>query len=264
MGFLGHFFAVGCTLSVYGIFIEPVAHSFGAPMALASLGITGWQITNGVASPFLGRALQRLSIRRIMAAGAVLLGTGLAAASRAPDILTVGLIFSLWAAPGAILVGALPSSTLVSNWFVATRGRALGIAAAGTTGASMFFPPLAAALIDSVGWRDALLCLSIGATAVALPAVWWLVVDRPEDVGEHPDGNPAPAENASEETQTAPPIGSLLRDRNLWLVGGAFGLLFVPGVVSMLFMVPFARQLGLSLQTAALVMSLRAVAGVVG
>jgi MFS family permease len=56
----------------------------------------------------------------------------------------------------------------------------------------------------------------------------------------------------------------ILADRNFWLIGVTFGLLFAAGLVPVLFTVPYAMQTGLTLQDGAWVMSARAAAAVVG
>ena len=56
---------------------------------------------------------------------------------------------------GATCIGGLPNNAAVARWFVARRGRALGIATAGISSGGIVFAPLSQHLIEHVGWRDA-------------------------------------------------------------------------------------------------------------
>ena len=58
--------------------------------------------------------------------------------------------------------------------------------------------------------------------------------------------------------------GEILRNRNFWVLGIAFGLLFSAGQVMMLFTVPYATQLGMSIQGGAALFAARAFLGILG
>ncbi len=266
IAFLGHLFAVGSALSIYGVFIEEVAAAFGIGMAAAALGVPIYQAVNAGTAPFVGRLLARVPIRRVMLTGAVLLCAGLVGVSRAGTVAQAAIAYGGLVGLGAVLMGALPSSTLIANWFAARRGRALGMAAAGTTAASVVFPPLAAWLIAQHGWRQALLMIGIGVGVLVIPLIATLVISRPEDVGERPDGGlaPPPDPSAPPVAETAITTAEIMRDRNFWVMGVAFGLVFGAGSVVMLFLVPLARELGLSLELGALLLSMRSGMGVIG
>jgi len=262
--FLGNVVGVGFTLHLFGVFVGPVAEGLGATMAVMGLAPLLWQCVNGLLNPFLGRVLGLVPIRIVMATGAALLGTGLVLLSRAATALEAGIVYACLVSIGSVMVGTLPAMTLVSNWYEKKRGRALGIVSSGTTASALILPPLAAWLIGLYGWRQAFLLLGVGAAVVSIPVLLGLVVDRPEHVGEMPDGGPPAPE--SDPVPSTPPVDAraIVADRSFWLIGLAFGLLFAAGLVPVLFTVPYAMQLGFSLQEGAWVMSARAAAGVVG
>jgi len=262
--FLGNAAGVGLTLHVFGVFVEPVAKSFGATMALMAVAPVLWQCINGSLNVPLGRLLGTVSIRRVMALGAGLLGAGLVLLSRASTLVEAGLVYVALVSIGSVMVGTLPAMTLVSNWFEERRGAALGIVSAGTIAAGLFFPPLAAWLIELFGWRQAFLLLGLGTLVAVVPVVLAFVIDRPEQVGERPDGRAASSEGDPIPEVTPVEMGTVLRDRNFWLIALTFSLLFAAGLVSVLFTVPFALQIGLDLQQAAWVMSARSGAGFAG
>lgn len=226
-------------------------------------------IVSGLLSPVVGRALVTrgrpgISIRSVMVAGAVAIGIGLMLISRAESLPTAALAFVLLLSSGTVMMGPLVGQAMAINWFEARRGRALGIVAAGTTVGGVLIPPLAASLIVAFGWRDAMAMLGLLMLALPLPLVAFFATSRPEDIGESPDGVTLPpeAENASEDAPQS--TAKLVRDRNLWIMGTCFALMFSSGTISVMFTIPYAMQLGLPLVGGAMLVSLRSGAGALG
>ena len=89
----------------------------------------------------------------------------------------------------------LSSSNLVAQWFSAKRGFAASFVALGFSASVALHPPLAQWLIDQVGWRDAWFWLGILTWIIYLPLVYFLVQNKPEDIGLLPDGVKVTDEN---------------------------------------------------------------------
>lgn len=179
LGFLAVNLAIGSTFGSFGVLIKPVAADFGASRGLASLGIAIILLLMGLSGPLLGVALRHLRIRTVMIAGALLMAAGFLLASRAPGI-DLSVCHSLVAGSGCALLGIIPSSTLVTNWFVARRGLAMGLISVPLIVA--LAPPAVAWLIEWRDWRFALVMQAV-AVLLLLPFLL-LVVDRPEDIGQ--------------------------------------------------------------------------------
>src|SRR5690606_21632911 len=81
--------------------------------------------------------------------------------------------------------GLVVNVVLVSRWFVKHRGLALGIALAGTSLGNGTLPPLNVALMSAFGWREALMLNSL-LPLLLLPVIWFLVRERPSDMGLTP------------------------------------------------------------------------------
>jgi len=257
-GFLGSVVSVGMTIYLFGVFQDALVDAFDTSVAVLSYGPSLFTLASGVLSPLIGRMLATstrsgLSIRSVMFAGALALGFGLIGLSRAPSLPIAAVVFGGAIAPGAILMGPLLGQALVTNWFDADRGRMLGIVSAGTTVGGMLMPPLAAQLIGMLGWRDSMATLGVLALALMLPAIALLVRDRPaRAIVNAGVGSSEPATDTSVSTI------ALLRDPRLWLVGFAFGFIFSAGLISTLFMVPYATEIGISLEVGAVVAGARA------
>lgn len=280
-GFLGSLVAIGSTIYLFGVFQDALVEAFDTSVATLSFGPSLFTAVSGILSPVVGRSLATpsrpgVSVRAVMFVGALSLGVGFVLLSRANSLPIAALVFTAMIAPGAILMGPLLGQALVTSWFDAERGRMLGIVSAGTTVGGMLMPPLAASLIGALGWRDAMAAIGLLATLVMLPAIALLVRDRPAPEARPDRGRSATsAGGGGQDARAASPEGAaiaepepeiarsastreLLRDPQLWLVGLTFGLIFSAGMVSTIFMVPFATETGIPLLAGSLVAGARA------
>src|SRR5438046_6206504 len=152
----------------------------------------GWsrtQVTSGnalsklVVGPVFGFAagwvVDRFGPRRLMMAGIAMAGVALIGLGRM-TALWMFYFFYLLNALGYVCGGPLPNQVLLSRWFDAARGKAMGVAYLGIGVGGAIVPKLAVWLIERVGWQGALQVLGALIIVVALPLA--LVVK------ESPDG----------------------------------------------------------------------------
>jgi sugar phosphate permease len=263
-------FATGLTTYVFGLFQKPLATEFGASFQQVGLGMTLFSVGSSLFSPVLGVALDRYSIRGIMAAGGGLMAVGFGLMSIAPTLGVLGILFGGLVSCGMLALGTSGSSKVVANWFIVSRGRALGIAAAGTSTGGLLAPPLIAVAIDTFGWRIALLCCACAIALIAVPLVWLVIVNRPEDLGLLADGRDRryAAELPSSRSAASAPadwtFGTLLRDGNFWVITLCVGICFA--VVSSLLVNihPYATDQGIGSRPAALLLSCISISGIAG
>src|SRR5262249_43782446 len=105
----------------------------------------------------------------------------------------------------------IPSTTIVTRWFVRSRGTAMGVLSTGP-GSAVVFYPLNAWLIASLGWRTALVVFGcIVATGTAALA---LLYREPPATAVYPaGGGSSPGTRASGEVWT---LRRALRSVRLW------------------------------------------------
>jgi MFS family permease len=211
----------------------------------------------------VGALVDRRSVRGILVAGALLASASLFGLSRATALWQLGLLFGAGVGGGAAMLGILPSSALVSRWYLRARGRALGVANMGPPAGTVLFALAGGTLVPALGWR-ATLALAALAPLLLVPALLLVVADRPEALGQRPDGAEAePArDGAAHAAPAADPAWSaraLLASRAFWgaslamgLVGGGLGAGWSSQVV------PFAADLGLSAAEGAVAVALGA------
>lgn len=175
-------------LSIGGLppFYKPIREEFVAIGAVdaaraESFIANGANITflmSGVFSLLGGWLVTRFRLRPMMLVGCVLLGGGLILHSQATTATAVYFSrFLMGASLG--FIGVAPCVVLVSGWFNANRGTALGILLTGTSLGGTLIPLAAAPLIASYGWRTAMLAISSLIWIVLLPSIIFFVREAP-------------------------------------------------------------------------------------
>ena len=262
VAFFVDFIAVGFFFYSYGIFFKSIAAEFGDSRLDVAIGITLTQGVGAMLAPFIGRALDRYPLKRIMALGALSMGTGFSLLSVVQSPFQFYLVLSIFVGFGAGAMGQLATSKLVSNWFVRKRGTALGIAATGISVSGVIMPNISAYLVTEFGWRSGFLVYGLITLTLVVPLVLRLVISRPEDVAQLPDG----AKSQTELPAVKAPLRTkeFLGDRNFWLLVAIIGLLFCVQSGTLIHMVPQLTDRGISLQAASLIAAATAGCGVFG
>jgi MFS family permease len=282
--FLSLFISVGFSFYSYGALFKSLAGEFGSSRLGIGLGSSLLFGMTGVLAPFIGHQVDHRSIRKMMAIGAVTTALGFLLVSRIDALWQFYAAFALVVAVGLALMGQLPATALVANWFVRRRGMALGISTMGVSLSGMIMAPAATVLIEVFGWRGTFQVFGILTLVLVTPAVWLVVVDRPEDMGLLPDGRRrAPSEETIRrqpllplssgepmlELPTDEPADPVLkrrihRDPNFWVISISIAFNFCGNGAILTHMIPHATDLGFSAQRAALVLSLAAGMGAAG
>ena len=159
-----------------------------------------------VFAPVAGWLFDRWGAGRVVALGGVVLGASLALTGRVTSLPQYYLCFGLLSAAGIACI-VIPATTIVTRWFVRSRGTAMGILSTANAGSAVAFYPVNAWLIATLGWRAAL--VAFGAlVAVAVMALAVLYRDPPP--ADSPRASHAPA------TGTTWTLRSALRSTRLW------------------------------------------------
>jgi MFS family permease len=271
--FLMHFISVGLVFYSYSVLFKALAADFGGSRLGVAWGLAIMNVAVAAISPWLGRLVDRGSIRRVVCAGACLMAVGFLIASRIEALWQFYAVMGTLLALGSAMMGAIPGSTLVANWFNRRRGIALGIAGMGISLSGVAMAPAATLLIGSIGWRGTFVVYAGLTLVVIVPAVWLTIVDRPEDRGLKMDGAiddvPAPAAgSAAGSTELVPPpewsSRRILGDPNFWVIGLIIGLNFCANGAVLTHIVSYGTDIGLEPMAAALVLSTIAGFGVAG
>jgi OFA family oxalate/formate antiporter-like MFS transporter len=198
-----------------------------------------------------GMLADRYGPRRIAVLGVLCLAAGLGAASVSTSLLTLYFVYSLGVGIGVGLT-YVPSVGAVQPWFTANRAFATGVAVSGIGAGNVLFPPLAAWLIEVLGWRGAYQALALIALVAAGAAA--LAIDN----------KPARTSQAEAANAQGMSLGEAMRTfefRMLYvtLIAGA-GCTFVP----MVHLGPYAADAGYGETAAVALVSLIGLGSLLG
>lgn len=158
--------ACGCVIammsfgprSALGQFLTPLSFDHGWGREVFSLALAIQNLFWGIGQPFAGAVADRFGAVRVLSAGGLLYGLGLAimasADSPAAMHLSAGVLigFGLAGCSGNLVIGAL-GKLVPESW----RSLSFGAATAAGSFGQFLFSPLARALIDAYSWQTALL-----------------------------------------------------------------------------------------------------------
>jgi len=208
-----YFFTNGLALFVPQNLFPRFMETFGATAGEVSRTTAITFVIAGLLAPFVGAGIDRFGVVRVIRSGLVVLGLVFAAYPLARSLQDLYLLHAAIAV-GLVLAGLMPNVVMLSHWFKAGRGTAVGVLAAGSSLAAASLPLAISPLVNNPahGWQT-----GFG----ALAAAFWLcavvpgfLVLREPRVGESDAGVPAPGEPAG--TAEGVPFSIALRSRALW------------------------------------------------
>ncbi len=184
--------ALGLAMNCMGVFFTPLADSFGAGRGSVAIYSTIIQLSSGFFAPAAVKLIEKFRLKPVLLAGSICVAGGLAAMS-----LARGVVMLYCVAPvvgfGTALIGAVPVTTLLGNWFKLKYGLATGIALSFSGVSGALLSPLFTGIINSAGWRAAFLVMGVIAAAITIPGVLLGVAEKPEDKGLWAYGADGPA-----------------------------------------------------------------------
>lgn len=167
------FIVFGIRLS-FSVFLAEFVLSEGQSNEAAASIFSVSMLVFAIGAPLGGILLDRFGARIVFTSGVILLATGLLLSSQAADLNQLTFTYGVVGGAGLGIIGLGPIAANISAWVPpARRGRAIGVAFAGTGFGSLIFVPLCTQLIELFGWRGAyqilgLLCLLLLAPLLAL------------------------------------------------------------------------------------------------
>lgn len=207
------------TLAGLNVFDAKLLVELGVERGPLKFGDTIQLLVSGALAPVGGWLADRYGVRPVMVAGVLLLSGGLYGYSFVDSLADVYLMRAL---TGAALAGAglVICVTIVSRWFVAKRGLALGLMLSGTSLGNAVIPQLNTALIAEHGWRDALTIICLIPLAL-LPIILFVVKEWPDRIGLQAYGAEAARSGVDPKLLAGYEFRDALRSPNFWLIGTA-------------------------------------------
>jgi MFS family permease len=244
----------------FGVFFKPMLNEFGWTRASTAGPYSLNTVISGLLSILAGRMSDRYGSRKVITAGAVILGAGYFLTSRITDLWHLYLIYGLLVAIGLSTM-YVPLAAELTRWFIRRRGLMAGIGISGIGFGISIVPPLASHLIESFGWRTSLLTLGSGSIV--------LIIILAQFLRNHPmvpavPGNPEtkPENPVSERKEYS--LREAAKSKKLWLIFVAwafYGLFFQVGTVHI---VPYATDQGMTAIMASTVLTVIGLIGIFG
>jgi MFS family permease len=208
----------------YGVsaFVDPMLTELGWSRSLFSTAYASGTLASAGALLLVGRQIDRFGNRLVLSLAAVGFGFALLLMSVVNGAVTLLVGFALLRTCGSGVL-TLAARTLIPYWFVRRRGRAFSLLGLAATLSVAVIPPFNELLIGALGWRAAWRVNSLVIWFVLLPAVALLIRDRPETVGQLPDGLHLTegADAPPPEPDHGPPLRQVMRTPSFWALIGA-------------------------------------------
>lgn len=227
------------------------------------------QLIAGVIGPVQGQLMDRIGPRAIMRFGFVALGIGLMIVSQVDTLWQYYAAFVLIAVGGACCA-FFPVTVSLVNWFERKRAFVLSTMSMGYAVGGLLVPFVALSL-DAFGWRTTFFASGVLTIVIGLPLAQ-VMRHKPEDYGEHVDGEPPEkldTHSAPVATLNRPErdftLKEAIRTPAFWLIAFGHGsALLVVGAVSVHVISHLKEDLGYSVGQASLVITLMTVFQVFG
>ena len=177
--------------TAFSLLFPPILAEFQWDRGVTAGAFSFGFVVSAIMSPLIGRMMDRFGPRGVMELGTVLMGAGFLLAPLTSSPWHLYLSIGMLVSGGSVCLGYSGQSLYLPNWFVRTRGLAIGIAFSGVGLGSVTLLPWVQATILGAGWRDACWTLGLLILIVLVP-INLLLRKRPEDMGQLPDGDAAP------------------------------------------------------------------------
>lgn len=257
---IAQFISAGIQVYVNGVFLVPMTESLNWTRTDYTMAQTIGPFFAAGAGFLIGSQIDSRGARPLMMVGVTLMAISLFLMAEITELWQWLLLRGVLMAIGCALVGSLVVNVTLSKWFVERRGRAIGIAAMGTSLAGIVLAPISTAVVDTWGWPAGWRVLAVIALLMIYPTAM-IMRRQPEDHGLHPDGKSAEqvlgggADAAAQDLANSLTRSEALRTRSLYMLVIAFGLAGAGMVTILLHAIPFLTDLGHSRTLAVSVIS---------
>ena len=255
--------AAGLSFWSFGLYIDPLEQEFGWSRWTISGGFSIALLVGALASPLIGRGVDRYGPRRVVFLGALLTGGSFLLLATTTE-LWQWFVYQAITAVFRNMMFFIPFQTLVVRWFDRKRGLAVGILGTGFSMGGFVVVPILQAVIDAVQWEGSFVFSAIVTVAVVAPLSLLLIRDKPSDMGLQMDGGAEPKGGSTEPTVlTGMTDREALRKPLFWVIALALMMFFFGMFGWTAHAVPYYESVGFSKWWAAQLLAIAAGSGII-
>ena len=250
------------TFYSFGVFFKPMLAEFGWTRAMTSGAYSLSFLLSGLLGIVAGRLNDRFGPRLVMTVCGFLFGLGYLLMSQISAAWQLYLFYGVIIAIG-LSAAFVPLVSTVARWFVKRRGLMSGITVSGIGIGTIIMPPIARWLISIYGWRTSYIIIGIVVLVLIMAAAQFLRRD-PGKIGQLPDGESGVQEEepASEAMEFS--LRGAIHTRQLWMLCVIFVCIGFCFQAILVHIVPHATDIGISVVSAASILSIIGGLSIVG
>ena len=256
------------------VLIFPISQQLGWSRTLIAGSVSAGAIASLALAPAVGWAIDRFGARPVLVVSVLALGVAMLSLAWATIPLTFYIAF---ASARVVFHTSAPigASTVAARWFIAKRGRAIGVIFLIGAVGGIVYTMVASLVVESYGLKTTWIVIGLMVLVISVAPSLLLVAERPEDVGLLPDGD-EPADKKMLPISAFHEVENMTLEEDSWLLSeavrsGTFWLLILMGFACYfvhtsigVHMGAYFRDLGLGATSAALAVSVSWIVSAIG
>lgn len=177
----------GIVFNTASLFINPISEELGLSRKAINATFTIRSICQLVISLFSGLIYKKLKMKNLMKVTSLSLALSFFLHA---SVKNIGMLYFLTiiASSSMVLLGTLPLSIILNNWFQEGIGFVIGLAFMGSGLGGMILNSLAGKWIITYGWRVTYKILAAIIFVAIVPCVYFIIKIHPKEVGLAPLG----------------------------------------------------------------------------
>lgn len=270
LSFLGLFATFGIRAS-FGAYVTSWEEEFVISRTVVAVISTLSFITFAVFQPLAGRLSDRFGTRIVLTGSLFLVGISLVMSAMATQLWQLIILYGVIGSIGLAGGSNVTATAILTRWFVANRGLAVGLAISGMAVGQLVLAPVSLYLIANYDWRFSLTAIGLAIIFIIAPLCSAFIRSKPEDMSLKPYGDIEESKKeeinpvSNQGTAVNASIFAVMKERTFWALTLPY---FVCGFTDIgligTHFIPFAEGRGFSLAIIATAFSIIAIANIIG
>ena len=258
--FLITFITCGINFS-FGTLMLPIVNEMGWSRGLVSSVMLVAGAVYSVTLLATGHLTERYGYKWVLGISMACLGIGLLLSSQVHELWQLYVYNGLFIGLSIAASYAIPVA-LVALWFTRRQGLAVGIATLGVSLGTAFVPLAISALVQAFDWRTTLAIAGITTIAVAIPSM--LLIRQPPLLLQQQEEQDRESSAGTETAWEGLTLRQAVRTGRFWMLFAVMFIFLTSLNLTMLHIVPFAIDSGLTPIQAASLLTLVGIFGIAG